>query len=42
MGGYKKKDIFEIKAVENGIRLTWSNGAVEGHVNRIRNIKRQM
>lgn len=32
----------EIKAVENGIRLPWSNGTVEGHVNRIKRIKRQM
>ena len=32
----------DIKAVENGIRLTWSNGTVEGHVNRIKSIKRQM
>jgi transposase len=34
--------LFDIKAVENGIRLPWSNGAVEGHVNRIKSIKRQM
>jgi hypothetical protein len=32
----------DIKAVENGIRILWSNGAVEGHVNRIKSIKRQM
>ena len=32
----------DIKAVENGIRLPWSNGAVEGHVNRIKSIKRQI
>lgn len=32
----------DIKAVENGIRLPWSNGTVEGHVNRIKCIKRQM
>ncbi len=32
----------DIKAVENGINLPWSNGAVEGHVNRIKSIKRQM
>ena len=34
--------LHDIKAVENGIRLPWSNGAVEGHVNRIKTIKRQM
>ena len=32
----------DIKAVENGINMPWSNGAVEGHVNRIKSIKRQM
>ena len=32
----------DIDAVENGISLPWSNGAVEGHVNRIKSIKRQM
>ena len=32
----------DIKAVENGIHMPWSNGAVEGHVNRIKSIKRQM
>ena len=32
----------DIDAVENGIKMTWSNGAVEGHVNRIKSIKRQM
>jgi len=32
----------DIKAVENAIRLPWSNGTVEGHVNRIKSIKRQM
>jgi transposase len=34
--------LMDIKAVENGINLKWSNGAVEGHVNRIKSIKRQM
>jgi len=32
----------DIDAVENGIKMRWSNGAVEGHVNRIKSIKRQM
>ena len=32
----------DIDAVENGIKMSWSNGAVEGHVNRIKSIKRQM
>jgi transposase len=32
----------DILAVENGINLPWSNGTVEGHVNRIKTKKRQM
>jgi transposase len=32
----------DIKAVENGIRMPWSNGAVEGNINRIKSIKRRM
>jgi len=32
----------DIEAVENGINMGWSNGTVEGHVNRIKSIKRQM
>ncbi len=32
----------DIEAVENGIKMSWSNGVVEGHVNRIKSIKRQM
>lgn len=32
----------DINAVKNGIEMRWSNGAVEGHVNRIKSIKRQM
>jgi transposase len=32
----------DIEAVENGIKMSWSNGPVEGHVNRIKSIKRQM
>jgi len=31
----------DIKAVENGI-MHWSNGTVEGHINRLKSIKRQM
>ncbi len=32
----------DMKAVQNGIQLKWSNGPVEGQVNRIKSIKRQM
>ena len=28
--------------VENAVRHDWSNGAVEGHVNRLKTVKRQM
>ncbi len=38
-GSIKLRDI---DAVENGINMRWSNGAIEGHVNRIKSIKRQM
>ena len=30
------------EAVTNGLSLRWSSGAVEGHVNRIKMLKRQM
>ena len=32
----------DLRAVENGITMTWSNGMVEGHINRIKSIKRGM
>ncbi|WP_455770220.1 transposase [Streptomyces erythrochromogenes] len=32
----------ELAAVTAGLTLTWSSGVVEGHVNRIKMIKRQM
>jgi len=32
----------DIQAVENGINMHWSNGGVEGHVNRVKSKKRQM
>ncbi|TSA37307.1 MAG: ISL3 family transposase [Porphyromonadaceae bacterium] len=32
----------DIQAVENGIFMSWSNGTVEGHINRIKSIKRRM
>ncbi|GAH59907.1 unnamed protein product, partial [marine sediment metagenome] len=30
----------DIDAVKNGIEMSWSNGPLEGHVNRIKSIKR--
>ena len=32
----------DIEALQYGIRMPWSNSAMEGHVNRIKSIKRQM
>ena len=32
----------DIKAVYNAIISTWSSGMVEGNINRLKNIKRQM
>jgi hypothetical protein len=32
----------DLQAVENGITMTWSHGTIEGHVNRIKSIKRGM
>lgn len=31
-----------IKSIENAINLHWSNGPVEGNVNKLKTIKRQM
>jgi len=39
---FARGSLRDIEAVENGINMLWSNGAVEGHVNRIKSIKRQM
>jgi transposase len=32
----------DIKAVESAVREKWSNGPVEGHINRLKALKRQM
>ena len=32
----------DLEAVENAIKYKWSNGLVEGHVNRLKNKKREM
>ena len=32
----------DYKAVENALRLPWSNGQVEGQINKLKTIKRQM
>lgn len=38
VGGVRR----DLEAVLNGIRLPWSNGPVEGQVNRLKTLKRQM
>ena len=46
--GIKKLNSFiygiekDIHAIENAIKLQWNNGIVEGHINRLKSIKRQM
>jgi transposase len=37
--GQLKRDM---AAVENAVEQVWSNGPVEGHINRLKNLKRQM
>jgi transposase len=32
----------DMSAVENAVEQVWSNGPVEGHINRLKNLKRQM
>jgi transposase len=32
----------DMAAVENAVEQVWSNGPVEGHINRLKNLKRQM
>ena len=32
----------DMAAVENAVDQVWSNGPVEGHINRLKNLKRQM
>jgi len=32
----------DLDAVKNALREPWSNGAVEGHINRLKTLKRQM
>lgn len=32
----------DIAAIQNAVSLNWSNGLTEGHVNRLKMLKRQM
>jgi transposase len=40
--GFAKGLLSDIEAIENGVKLPWSNGPVEGLVNKLKIIKRQM
>lgn len=42
MASFAKGLLADCKAVENALSLPWSNGPVEGNVNRLKTIKRQM
>ncbi|MFF4160641.1 transposase [Streptomyces sp. NPDC001678] len=42
MRGFAESLRRDLDAVRNGLTLTWNSGAVEGHVNRIKMLKRQM
>jgi len=42
LGTFAKGLLTDLKAVENAIRLPWSNGPVEGNVNKLKTIKCQM
>ena len=41
-GEFKAGGVPHFKAVYQGFVSNWSNGSVEGQVNRLKNIKRQM
>ena len=40
--GFAKGLLSDFKAVENALILPWSNGQVEGQINKLKTIKRQM
>jgi transposase len=40
--GFAKGLLSDFEAIENGVKLPWSNGPVEGLVNKLKIIKRQM
>ena len=40
--GFATKLKDDLDAVRNGVTLSWSNGQVEGQVNRLKMLKRQM
>jgi hypothetical protein len=42
MNRFVRKLKHDLAAVKNALRESWSNGPVEGHINRLKTLKRQM
>ena len=42
MNRFVRKLNHDLAAVKNALRESWSNGPVEGHINRLKTLKRQM
>ena len=42
IGGFVRQLTKDWAAVENAVKHVWSNGPVEGHINRLKTLKRQM
>ena len=42
IGGFVRQLRKDWVAVENAVKQVWSNGPVEGHINRLKTLKRQM
>ena len=42
MKRFVRKLNYDLAAVKNALRERWSNGPVEGHINRLKTLKRQM
>ena len=42
MKRFVRKLNHDLAAVKNALRESWSNGPVEGHINRLKTLKRQM
>jgi transposase len=42
LNGFVRALELDLKAVEGALKYAWSNGPTEGHVNRLKTIKRQM
>lgn len=42
LSGFARGLMDDYEAVKAGLTLSWSNGPVEGHINRLKMLKRQM